>query len=453
MSFPKELFNYTIKNTEVEVDNFFYFTPAENWTFYDYYLWFAIQDKKMKFSKAIHSYHNNLNKIKETRETVIIKELSDEQTQDDTASDQNDTASYQKDEYRSTDNDIKDNETSILPLKRKLNFNDSDLDWVSLYCFAYHLYSDKSVKPEDYGLYLTESTTLQSSLFNICIENLCGFKKLKKLDLSYLSVFLSGIVNTIDVHNWPIVEECCSNINMENIVRDNLLKNFDKYSDFTLLQLMTDIKKIFIEKGINGLKVFIYEKNLYAYKGNIDSTSSQTLIMLDMLDHIPFAIRLDLINPIYYNFLFQKNHISINMVKYSTWMDESEAGYLEYWKPLFKILFRDNDIYIKSGETSCEASRIDRKINEYEYGISSKNVMGRKIDLIFYINIDNVNRSSYGQELFTIIKKKSIIENNISFGTTTTKQQQYVISTLLPQGQGICHSKDSCLVSIYSKLS
>ncbi|CAO3653681.1 unnamed protein product [Cunninghamella echinulata] len=353
MSCPRELLNYTIKNTEVEVDNFFYFTPAENWSFYDYYLWFADRDKKAKFNKAIHNYHNNLNKTKETRtlndnirsyaanlinnskvcyvsgnntvnigETVITKNFFDEQAHNSIAPDQKGNSLLVK-------------------------------------------YSGKNVKLQDYNLYLAESTTLQSSLFNICLENLCDFNKLKKLDLSYLSAFLSGIVNTIDVHNWPIIEEYCSNITMENIVKDNLLENFDKYSDSILQQLMADIKKIFIEKGINGLKIFIYERNLHAYKGNVDPTSSPTLIMLDMLDHI------------------------INMVKYSTWMDESEAGYLEYWKPLFKILFRDNDIYIKSGELSCEASKIDRKINEYEYGISSKNIMGRKIDLIFYINIDN----------------------------------------------------------------
>ncbi|KAI8093751.1 uncharacterized protein BX664DRAFT_358152 [Halteromyces radiatus] len=80
----------------------------------------------------------------------------------------------------------------------------------------------------------------------------------------------------------------------------------------------------------------------------MDIKSSPVMIMLDIMVRI------------------------MNMVRYLLLQDETEAGYMDYWKPIFKILFRDICVNMKSGETACWAPKFDRQINEHEHGTTSK---------------------------------------------------------------------------------
>ncbi|KAI8329498.1 hypothetical protein BC941DRAFT_442582 [Chlamydoabsidia padenii] len=75
-------------------------------------------------------------------------------------------------------------------------------------------------------------------------------------------------------------------------------------------------------------------------------------------------------------------HHILEMVGYSCWDDETEAGYINYWKPLLQTLFRNTDIKLRTGETSCVATKYDRQLNESEHGNSSKGITGRKMDLL-----------------------------------------------------------------------
>ncbi|PHZ16226.1 uncharacterized protein RHIMIDRAFT_265501 [Rhizopus microsporus ATCC 52813] len=273
----------------------------------------------------------------------------------------------------------------ISPLKRKHSKCNTELPWKRLLNLAYDLYSGKDVSPNSYELYHVEASSLQAAIFNVSLDKLNTFKHLNRLDLSYLAVFLSGIVNTIDVHNWALLSSYCSDLAIEKAVSDSQVNYFHKYSDKSLEQLMLDIKKLYADEGFEAVRIFILEKKLEAYKSKEATKNSSVLILLDMLDHI------------------------INMVSYSSWKDETEMGYLEYWKPLFKTLFRDCNLIIKSGETSCIASKIDRQLNEYEYKTTIKGITGRKVDLIFCTAIDNEVYELFNAEFKTASASQQII--------------------------------------------
>ncbi|CAO3626604.1 unnamed protein product [Cunninghamella echinulata] len=320
-------------------------------------------------SNITNSTYNNCAVINGDGGTAIINNNSSNSNNDPTLKKQPEKQNIFEDTEKD-EHDLADDTTPILPIKRKTTAStddDDDVDKDSMVClrylynYAYDLYAGKNVSPSNYELKKrTSDTTILSYIYNLCLDKLKNFNNLDKLEKSYLSVLLSGIINTVDINNWPMIE---GYTNLYDIISCNQLDNFDLHND-TLKSLMIEIKNIYAKSGINGIKIFIHKSNLQAYESKTDVKSSLTLITLDILDHI------------------------INMIKYSSWDNESESGYIEYWKPIFKTLFRDTIINIKSGETACVASKIDRQMNEFEYGSTSKSIIGRKIDLIFFTDID-----------------------------------------------------------------
>ncbi|CAO3588144.1 unnamed protein product [Absidia cylindrospora] len=235
-------------------------------------------------------------------------------------------------------------------------------DLRTLYDHAYSLFKGKSVAVDQ--LQLIKPYCVLDCVYNWCVHKMKIFDQLNKLEKSFLSVLLSGTINTININHRPAIAKYLSQTVLNNILHEHKLDNFDKFHDSSMEKLMSELKEAYLQNSISGLRELIYTKKIAAIRENMDVKNSKGMMLLDIYDHIS------------------------NMVEYSSWDNESEAGYIDYWKPLFRILFRNTNISIRSGETACVATRYDRQLNELEHGGTSKHVTGRKIDLLISCKVD-----------------------------------------------------------------
>ncbi|OBZ83681.1 hypothetical protein A0J61_08272 [Choanephora cucurbitarum] len=79
------------------------------------------------------------------------------------------------------------------------------------------------------------------------------------------------------------------------------------------------------------------------------------------------------------------------MIRYRNWTSNTltEEDFGIYWKYIIEILFRGSPVILKRGESCSTSTRVERQVNELEYGASIKSVYGRKIDLLFVAPIVN----------------------------------------------------------------
>ncbi|KAI8076301.1 uncharacterized protein BX664DRAFT_49842 [Halteromyces radiatus] len=227
-----------------------------------------------------------------------------------------------------------------------------------LYGYVYSLF--KGEEPDLQHLKLIDETSLQAKIYNHCVTVMKDFKKLDRCGKSFLSVFLSGMINTISVQHRPCVMSCLSRNVLKSILDTYPKDAFILYQNRDVESIVLNLKVIYMNEGITGVRKLILKKKLDAYGAGVDVKGSTTMVVLDIIDHV------------------------LNMVEYSTWKNgQSEAEYFDYWKPIFKILFRDTPaVELKTGETACTATKYDRQVNELEHGNIRKSVGGRKIDML-----------------------------------------------------------------------
>ncbi|CAO3593658.1 unnamed protein product [Absidia cylindrospora] len=153
------------------------------------------------------------------------------------------------------------------------------------------------------------------------------------------------MVNTMNLEHRPHAVSCLSKETLDWILQSGRVDFLACRNDDVKL-LMTKLAKIYEDDGVVGLRKYILKEKLEAYEANHDVKCSNRMMILDIMNHI------------------------LDMVEYRSWNSgQSEAEYFDYWKPIFKTLFRDTDnISIKTGETTCLATKYDRQLNEINHG-------------------------------------------------------------------------------------
>ncbi|SAM07081.1 hypothetical protein [Absidia glauca] len=228
-----------------------------------------------------------------------------------------------------------------------------------LYGYVYSLYKGEKVDVEQ--LVPMAETSLQARLYNQCLADIKQFDQLDKTRKSFLSVFLSGMINTINLDHRDLAVRYLSKPVLKSILDSSIMESLEAPQDNNYIgRIVSYLSKLYKLKGITGTRKWILKEKMAAIEAKVDIKESTLMIILDILDHI------------------------LNMVEYSTWTnDETEAEYLDYWKPIFRTLFRGSpEIHLRTGEMACRATKYDRQINELEHGNTRKSVAGRKIDLL-----------------------------------------------------------------------
>ncbi|CAO3614907.1 unnamed protein product [Cunninghamella blakesleeana] len=400
---PSEYTDYKISSDDIYVDDFFYSTPAINWDFLNYFHWYVKKYNKTntKISTITNQYYNNT-KIKNCGN--ISKEIktyvgrlsntvktSNKGKKPETPTTSSNTYNYYRnsavnydednnviinDETSDTDDDI-NNDTYIrpeettthpsLPHKRKSS-DHYELTSTSLlrsfYNDAYALFKNQNAKLDH--LKPIKESSLQTKLYNHCLLKMKDFRNLDLCDQSFLRVSLYGIINTINIQHRPCLIGWLSD-ELQLILEDHQMNHFDIYTDDSQKPIIPKLGDVYKNHGINGLRKTILKLKFDAYESNIDVPGSNNMIMLDIIEHI------------------------LNMIQYSNWNEkQSEAYFLEWWCPVFRFLFRNNKhINLKTGETASIATKYDRQVNETMHACTSKNIGGKKIDLLLCCNDTN----------------------------------------------------------------
>ncbi|KAI8333631.1 hypothetical protein BC941DRAFT_516139 [Chlamydoabsidia padenii] len=103
---------------------------------------------------------------------------------------------------------------------------------------------------------------------------------------SKLSVFRSGMINTIIVEHRGLLVNCLTGPVLKSILDENQAKDFVLYQDGDIESVVPDLRKAYVSEGINAARKFIMKRKLDVFEANIDIRGSMTMIVLDIFDHI-----------------------------------------------------------------------------------------------------------------------------------------------------------------------
>lgn len=170
---------------------------------------------------------------------------------------------------------------------------------------------------------------------------------------------------------------------------------------------ITDALKL---HGLEGARLLATKASLKIYEGKLQEKPSFELKMHDMLNYV--------LDEIEYGRLSASS---------------SELEYTSYWTKIFNFLLRNSGVLLKISEASSAATKIDREINEFEYNkIEQKNIMGRKIDLLFVGDLKKCWRSWAGPaEIKPANATADVVRIDLNKNIRTTKSIRNNIKMLV----------------------
>lgn len=236
----------------------------------------------------------------------------------------------------------------------------------SLYSFVFKLYKKESVDLT--VLKKKEATCIKDHIYNAAISLIKDFHDLLNTHRSHLNVLLSSCINVVNHESRIFLlkyvpQTCLSDLTVPD-------RNYKSYNDLEWSCIKAALIKEHQIRGKRGLRVFICKRKAEIYSTVNDYQTCFELMVFDIMEHI------------------------LNMIEYTDWTNDNlitEQNFALYWKPIMEMLFRGSCINVTGGESTSDATKFDRILNETEFGDLKDNLMGRRIDLrsVFYLINDS----------------------------------------------------------------
>ncbi|KAI8356660.1 hypothetical protein BD560DRAFT_449341 [Blakeslea trispora] len=263
-----------------------------------------------------------------------------------------------------------------------------DFDMNTLYHCLYKLYKNEQVDLS--RLSIQPAVTIRQKIYNECVSLLKNFKQLQPVAKSRLDVLLSSCLNTISVDFREDMKRIIDLNQLETILNSKPIPSFSNYSTRQWDQLKETLRETYKAGGKKSLRKFVARECSKIYEDDLETAKAFELMILDT-----------------YN-------IILDSISYKNWHEEDlhEEDSGSYWKAVLDVLFRGTGISLVRGEACCQATKYERQINEYEYGSTSNNIFGRKLDLIIKSDIFDDKNIKRKIELSSVeIKPINVSEN------------------------------------------